>query len=69
MYFSSFFQKLGFRIFQFSRQNYMATYDYLYLLDSEKPKVYFLSWFLQEKKSLDVLGPKTSDKNPKNDHF
>ena len=46
LYFSTFFQKLGFRISQFSQWNYIETYNYLYLLDSEKSKVYFLSCYV-----------------------
>jgi hypothetical protein len=40
----------------------MATYNYLYLLDSEKSKVYFLSWFVVEKEFPGQTRPKTSDK-------
>ena len=61
MYFLTFFHKLGFRIFQFSQWNYINTYNCLYLLDSEKSKVYFLSCFVVEKKFLATLGPKALD--------
>jgi hypothetical protein len=48
-YFPTFFQKLGFQIFQLCQWNYIETYDYLYLLGSKKSKVYFfLSCFVQE---------------------
>jgi hypothetical protein len=47
----------------------MTSYDYLYLLDSEKSKVYFLSCFIVGKKILATLGPKLGTKNPKIEHF
>jgi hypothetical protein len=62
MYFSTFFQKLGFLFFQFSQWNYIETYNYLYLLDSKKSKVYFFIMFCPRKKNLATLGLKTSDK-------
>jgi hypothetical protein len=43
---NAFVLKSAFRI---SLKIYTATYDYFYLLDSEKSKVYFLSWFNVEK--------------------
>jgi hypothetical protein len=44
------FSKTRVRIFQFSQWNYIETYNYLYLLDSEKSKVYFFSIFCPGKK-------------------
>jgi hypothetical protein len=62
-YFSTFFQKLVFRFFQFSQWNYTKTYDYLYSLDSEKSNVYLFYHVLVRKKNfLTTLGLKTSDK-------
>ena len=40
----------------------MATYDYLYLLDSEKSKVYFFIMVYREEKFPGNTWPKTSDK-------
>ena len=50
MYFSTSFQKLGFRFLQFSQWNYIKTYNFLYSLDSEKSIVYYSILFCPGKK-------------------
>ena len=47
----------------------MTTYDYLYLLDSEKSKAYFPSYFVQEKNPGHTRPQNFGPKNSKNDHF
>ena len=66
MYFSTFFQKLRFRIFQFSQWNYIETYNYLYWLDSEKSKVYYFINFCPRKKNPGYTRPQNfGQKDPK----
>jgi hypothetical protein len=64
VFFGFFSQKLGFRIFQFFQRKYIETYNYLYLLDSEKSKAYHgLSWErILDKKNF-------GQKKSKNDQF